>query len=64
MRLADGDGLDTSDLRALIGRHDWGEGQVWLTSSVSLVALSGKGLRYDVNLEPGTGKWQQIDTVG
>jgi hypothetical protein len=63
MRLAEGDGLDPGDVRALIGRHDWGHGNVWLTSSVSLVALGRRTARYDVNLEPGAGEWQEVSLV-
>jgi hypothetical protein len=61
MRLAEGDGLDPQDVRALIGRHDWGHGQVWLTSSVSLVALGRREARYDVDLDPGAGVWNEVD---
>lgn len=61
MRLADGDGLDPGDVRALIGRHDWGQGNVWLTSSVSLVALGRRTARYDVNVDPGAGEWAEVD---
>jgi hypothetical protein len=61
MRLAEGDGLDPSDVRALIGRHDWGHGNVWLTSSVSLVALGRRSVRYDVNLDPNGTEWQEVD---
>jgi hypothetical protein len=64
MRLAEGDGLDPGDVRALIGRHDWGHGNVWLTSSVSLVALGRRTVRYDVNLEPGVGKWYEVSDSG
>lgn len=60
MRLAGGDGLDPTDLRALIGRHDWGHGQVWLTSSVSLVALGPSGARFDVNLDPRAAEWSEV----
>jgi hypothetical protein len=64
MRLADGDDLDTDDVRALIGRHDWGEGAgVWITSSVSLVALGSGGVRYDMNPAPGTGDWYEVVTA-
>lgn len=61
MRLADGDGLDPGDVRALIGRHDWGQGNVWLTSSVSLLALGRRTVRYDVNVDPGAGEWTEVD---
>jgi hypothetical protein len=69
MRLADGDGLDTGDVRALIGKHDWGEGQAWMTSSVALVALGSGGVRYDMNPAPGEGSeadegnWYEVVTA-
>src|SRR5262249_31537876 len=59
MRLAEGDGLDTGDVRALIGRHDWGHGEVWLTSSVSLVALGRDAARFDMNPAPGLDRWSE-----
>lgn len=66
MRLADGDGLDRSDVRALIGWHDWGEGLVWLTSSAALIGIGRDGgVRYDFNDAPGTGntgKWHEVET--
>lgn len=61
MRLAEGDGLDPGDVRALIGKHDWGRGQVWLTSSVSLVALGARAARFDVNPTPGLDRWAEVD---
>lgn len=51
--LADGDGLETSDPRALVLRRDFGEGRIWGTTSVSLVALSADGVRYDFSATPG-----------
>jgi hypothetical protein len=64
MRLADGDGLDTGDVRALIGRHDWGEGQAWMTSSVTLIGVRADGgVRYDLNPAPGEGKWSEVDAA-
>ena len=68
MRLANGDNLDTSDVRALIGKHDWGgEHGMWMTSSVSLIAVGrGGGVRYDFssasNAGSGMGKWHEVDT--
>jgi hypothetical protein len=55
------DGLDPGDVRALIGRRDWGQGQVWLTSSVSLVALGRQAARFDVNPTPGLDTWSEVD---
>ncbi|HET9170237.1 MAG TPA: NRDE family protein [Actinospica sp.] len=64
MRLAEGDGLDTGDVRALIGRHDWGgEHGLWLTSSVSLVAVGSGGVRYDLNPAPGGAHWYEVVTA-
>jgi Transport and Golgi organisation 2 len=63
MRLAQGDDLPLDDVRALIGKHDWGKGQAWMTSSVSLIALGRRGVRYDVNLTPGSSKWYEVDTA-
>lgn len=67
MRLANGDELDTSDVRALIGRHDWDEGEVWMTSSVALIGMRADGgVRYDINPAPGEGaegKWYEVDAA-
>lgn len=63
MRLAQGDDLPLDDVRALIGKHDWGKGQAWMTSSVSLIALGRHGVRYDVNLSPGSSKWYEVDAA-
>ena len=51
--LLDGDGLSPEDPRALIVRRDLGDGRIWGTTSISLVALSGAGLRYDFTAAPG-----------
>jgi hypothetical protein len=51
--LLNGDGLDTDDDRALIVRRDLGDGRFWGTTSISLVALSPGGLRYDFTGRPG-----------
>jgi hypothetical protein len=48
-----GDGIATDDPRALIVRHDVGEGRIYGTTSVSLVALSPDGVRYDFSGRPG-----------
>ena len=51
--LLNGDGLPTDDPRALIVRRDFGDGQIWGTTSISLVALTPAGLRYDFTAHPG-----------
>jgi Transport and Golgi organisation 2 len=51
--LLTGDGLTTGDPRALIVRRDLGDGRIWGTTSVSLVALGPGGLRYDFTAAPG-----------
>ena len=51
--LLNGDGLSTDDPRALIVRREFGDGQLWGTTSISLVALTLEGLRYDFTAHPG-----------
>jgi Transport and Golgi organisation 2 len=52
--LLTGDGLATDDPRALIVRRDLGDGRIWGTTSISLVALwPGGPLRYDFTARPG-----------
>jgi hypothetical protein len=51
--LIDGDGLDREDPRALIVRRDFGDGRIWGTTSISLVALRRDGVRFDFSAEPG-----------
>jgi len=51
--LLNGDGLSTEDDRALIVRRALGGGRIWGTTSISLVALSPAGLRYDFTARPG-----------
>lgn len=51
--LLNGDGLPTGDERALIVRHEFGDGRIWGTGSISLVALSPASLRYDFTAAPG-----------
>jgi hypothetical protein len=59
--LVNGDGLGPEDPRALIVRRDLGDGRIWGTTSISLVALSGAGLRYDFTAAPGDpDAWQPI----
>lgn len=59
--LLNGDGLSTDDARALIVRRDLGGGRIWGTTSISLVALSPAGLRYDFTGRPGDpGSWYTV----
>jgi Transport and Golgi organisation 2 len=51
--LMNGDGIRPEDPRALIVRRDLGAGRIWGTTSISLVALSPDGVRYDFTGTPG-----------
>jgi Transport and Golgi organisation 2 len=53
LTLADGDGLDISDPRAIVVRRVLPDGRIWGTTSLSLVALTHDGLRYDFQPRPG-----------
>jgi hypothetical protein len=60
--LADGDGLPDTDPAAVIVRRELPDGRVWGTTSVTLVALGAKGLRYDfkpVPSDPAT--WYPVE---
>lgn len=62
LTLAEGDGLSATDPAALIARRELPGGQVWGTTSVTLVALGADGLRYDfqpVPADPAT--WYSVD---
>jgi Transport and Golgi organisation 2 len=48
-----GDGIPLDDPRALIVRRDLGDGRIWGTTSMSLVAVAPDGLRYDFTGAPG-----------
>jgi hypothetical protein len=59
--LLTGDGLATDDPRALIVWRDLGDGRIYGTTSISLVALSAGAVRYDFTGHPGDpGAWQPI----
>lgn len=59
--LLNGDRLATGDPRALVVRHDLGDGRVYGTTSISLVALSATAVRYDFTGRPGqAGAWQPV----
>ena len=62
LTLAGGDGLSETDPAAILVRHELPDGQVYGTTSVSLVALAPNGLRYDfqpVPADPTT--WYAVD---
>jgi hypothetical protein len=61
LTLAAGDGLDPADPAAIIVRRDLPDGRVYGTTSVTLVALAGSGLRYDFESNPGSpGSWYSV----
>ncbi|HEX4061609.1 MAG TPA: NRDE family protein [Streptosporangiaceae bacterium] len=65
MPLMNGDGLAPSDTRALILRHDLGDGRVFGTTSISLVALAADEVRYDFTGRPGDpAAWQSVPLPG
>jgi hypothetical protein len=51
--LLNGAGLPPGDPHALIVRRDLGDGRIWGTTSISLIALTPDGLRYDFTATPG-----------
>ena len=51
--LLNGAGLSPDDPRALIVRRDLGDDRIWGTTSISLVALTPDGIRYDFTARPG-----------
>ena len=53
LTLAAGDGLDRADPRAIIVGRTLPDGQVWGSTSVTLVGLASSGLRYDFQASPG-----------
>ncbi len=59
--LVAGDGVERTDRRALLPLIDLGEGRVWGTTSVSLTALSARGVRYDFSAVPGdAASWNRV----
>ena len=52
LTLAGGDGLSDTDPAAIVVRHELPDSRVYGTTSVSLVALGGDGLRYDFQPVP------------
>ena len=59
--LVNGAGLPRADHRALLPLLDLGDGRVWGTTSVSLVALGRTGVRYDFSATPGDERaWTRV----
>jgi hypothetical protein len=59
--LLNGAGLSPADPRALIVRRAIAPGRTWGTTSISLVALSPGGPRYDFTAAPGDpAAWQRV----
>jgi transport and Golgi organization protein 2 len=51
--LLNGAGLAPDDPRALIVRREFDDGRIWGTTSISLIALTPDGIRYDFTAAPG-----------
>jgi Transport and Golgi organisation 2 len=65
LTLAAGDGLDPADPAAIIVSRDLPDGRVYGTTSVTLVALSGDGVRYDFQPHPGSADgWYPVPVSG
>lgn len=61
LSLVNGDGLPRADHRALLPLLDLGDGRVWGTTSVSLIALARDGVRYDFSAAPGDpASWTRV----
>ncbi|MER6359970.1 NRDE family protein [Kitasatospora sp. NPDC001527] len=63
-----GDGLALDDPAALIQRREFGDGRIWGSSSISLLALAPGSVRYDfaaVPAEPdGCEGWRRVELQG
>jgi len=59
--IACGDGLGLDDPAALIQRRDFGDGRIWGSTSIALIALAPSGARYDFSPAPSSGSWRRID---
>jgi uncharacterized protein with NRDE domain len=59
--LINGDGLAVDDPRALIVRRNLGDGRIWGTTSISLVAAAQDAMRYDFTAAPGDrSAWYEV----
>jgi Transport and Golgi organisation 2/Subtilase family len=64
LALARGDDRDPADPGAIIARRDLPDGQVWGSTSVTLVALAPDAIRYDFQASPGgKGGWYPVVTA-
>ncbi|MFJ8435069.1 NRDE family protein [Kitasatospora sp. NPDC094019] len=62
--LAAGDGLPLDASAALVQRREFGDGRIWGSSSVSLLALGPAGVRYDfapAPVGPGGEDWRRVE---
>ena len=65
LTLAAGDGLDPADEAGIIVRRELPDGRVHGSTSVTLVALSADGVRYDFQPHPGSaGGWYPVPLDG
>lgn len=59
-----GDGLPLDAPAALVQRRDFGDGRIWGSSSISLLALGPEGVRYDfapAPVGPGGDGWRRVE---
>jgi hypothetical protein len=64
LTLAAGDGLDPASDAAIMVRRNLPGGQLYGSTSVSLVALAANGLRYDFQPKPGdANSWYRVPTA-
>ncbi|MFC5663087.1 NRDE family protein [Kitasatospora misakiensis] len=59
-----GDGLPLDAPEALIQRREFGDGRIWGSSSISLLAFGPEGVRYDfapAPMAPGDAAWRQVE---
>ncbi|MFF1904289.1 NRDE family protein [Kitasatospora sp. NPDC058218] len=54
LQIVSGDGLALDDPAALVQRRDFGDGRIWSSSSISLLAFGPDGVRYDFGRAPVT----------
>ncbi|MET9399707.1 NRDE family protein [Kitasatospora sp. NPDC002965] len=60
-----GDGLPLDDPAALVQRREFGDGRIWGSSSISLLAFGPAGVRYDFGPAPveGDGDWRRVEAA-